>query len=66
MEVRRTVEAINLAFEFAINIIIFGFLGYFIGKKLYGDTGSILGISFGVVFGFLFSVYYVIKKYQKD
>ncbi len=63
MEAKRAVEAINLAFEFAFNIIIFGFLGYYIGKKLYGSTGSAIGVALGIVLGFLFSIYYVTKRH---
>ncbi len=55
-------KAISLGTELAFSVLGGGFLGYFIGG-LFGETESAIGLSMGILLGFVGGMYNLIKRF---
>ncbi|PTD93532.1 hypothetical protein C9439_07195 [archaeon SCG-AAA382B04] len=56
-------KTIGIPMEFAFSIIAFSLLGYYLGKFLLGEKGSIIGLAIGVILGFFSALKYIIKLF---
>ncbi|MDD3421057.1 MAG: AtpZ/AtpI family protein [Methanocellales archaeon] len=55
-------KAISIGTEVAFSVLGGGFLGYLIGKK-FGETGAVIGLSVGILLGFVGGMYNLIRKF---
>ena len=55
-------KAISIGTELAFSVLAGGFLGYFIGER-FGKTGAAIGLSTGILLGFIYGMYSLIKRF---
>ncbi|MFQ6050521.1 MAG: AtpZ/AtpI family protein [Candidatus Hydrothermarchaeota archaeon] len=62
---RKTIQAMTFGVKLALSSILFGFIGYLIGKK-FGTTWSTIGFICGFFAGFFTNIYAVIREFSKE
>jgi putative Mn2+ efflux pump MntP len=63
LELKNIVMPLGASIELATTVLIFTFLGYYIGKKL-GESVSVLGALVGVFIGLFLGVRGLVEKYK--
>ncbi|MDI6639665.1 MAG: AtpZ/AtpI family protein [Methanocellales archaeon] len=60
--IAQAVKMISVGTELAFSVIAGGFIGYFIGKR-FRETGAVIGLSVGILLGFIGGMYDIIKRF---
>ena len=55
-------KAVSIGTQLAFSVLGGGFLGYFIGR-VFGETWSAIGLSTGILLGFIYGIYGIIKVF---
>ncbi len=61
----KTIQAMTFGVKLALTSVLFGFIGYFIGKQ-FSPAWSTIGFICGFFIGFFANIYVVIKEFSKE
>lgn len=56
-------DSVHMGFILTGSILLFGFLGFVLGRELGGGNGAIIGFSGGGVIGLIYGTYTLIKRF---